>query len=506
MEEPHDCMDQGKRVFLGLLLLFAAALQRTWAFPRPRYASGLKSADCSSLDADVLVLGAGMAGITAAKTLSQDYNINNFLILEGMDDIGGRVRSVPFGGINIELGANWIEGVLGKYTPQVNPLWLLKERYGLEGTVSNYSDLVVYTQDGYRIAGNALKELVARLNETRKKVVKEADVRREMDLGDVSIRAALRLKGWEPSNAANMFLEWFAYDFILGESPDLTSLTDNVPDNNYEDFGPYEFFVTDQRGYSILIKKLAEQFLKSSDPRLHLKEAVQSIEWGDCCVCATTDVNRYCATTAIHTFSIGTLHHKTVKFVPELPEWKLRAINTCDMALYLKIFVEFPFIFWDSNQFIGYGSWGRGYFPLIQPMNLYFPENPPIVMVTVTQDEAWRISHQSEEQTTKEIWEVFQNMYGSSVTVPQPKSILVPDWVTNPFFHGMYSNYPVGLTDKYLDDMQTPLGSLVFSGEALSDYNGYLQGAYFSGIKGAADAYSFITTCMQISNHPAWTR
>ena len=129
-------------------------------------------------------------------------------------------------------------------------------------------------------------------------------------------------------------------------------------------------------------------------------------------------------------------------------------------------------------------------------MNLYFPENPSIVMLTVTQDEAWRISHQSEEQTTKEIWEVFQNMYGSSITVPQPKSILVPDWVTNPFFHGMYSNYPVGLTDKYLDDMQTPLGSLVFSGEALSDYNGYLQGAYFTGIKGAADAYSFITTYM----------
>ena len=84
----------------------------------------MQVADCSSLDADVLVLGAGMAGITAATTLSQDlvYNISNFLILEGMDDIGGRVRSGPFGGVNVELGANWIEGILGKNTTQVNPL------------------------------------------------------------------------------------------------------------------------------------------------------------------------------------------------------------------------------------------------------------------------------------------------------------------------------------------------------------------------------------------------
>ena len=137
--------------------------------------------------------------------------------------------------------------------------------------------------------------------------MEEANTRREEDLGDVSVRAALRLVGWEPSNVTNMFLEWFTYDFSYAESPNIISLTMNIPEKHFADFGPYKFVVTDQRGYSFLIKKLAEQFLKSSDPRLHLKETVQSIEWGDCCVCATTDVNRYCAITAIHTFSIGTL-------------------------------------------------------------------------------------------------------------------------------------------------------------------------------------------------------
>ena len=40
---------------------------------------------CESQDADVLILGAGMAGIAAAKTLS-DSGVTNFVILEARDE------------------------------------------------------------------------------------------------------------------------------------------------------------------------------------------------------------------------------------------------------------------------------------------------------------------------------------------------------------------------------------------------------------------------------------
>lgn len=42
------------------------------------------------MDADVLILGAGMAGLGAAETLSQT-GIDNFFIIEQRDQIGGRV-------------------------------------------------------------------------------------------------------------------------------------------------------------------------------------------------------------------------------------------------------------------------------------------------------------------------------------------------------------------------------------------------------------------------------
>ena len=58
----------------------------------------------------VLILGGGISGIAAAKTLS-DHGIKDFIILEGTDRIGGRMRKMEFFNNTIELGANWIQGV-----------------------------------------------------------------------------------------------------------------------------------------------------------------------------------------------------------------------------------------------------------------------------------------------------------------------------------------------------------------------------------------------------------
>ena len=58
-------------------------------------------------DAQVLILGAGMAGLGAARKLSES-GITDFLILKQRDQIGGRVQSTQFGGTTIELGPQWV--------------------------------------------------------------------------------------------------------------------------------------------------------------------------------------------------------------------------------------------------------------------------------------------------------------------------------------------------------------------------------------------------------------
>ena len=87
----------------------------------------------------VLILGAGVSGIIAAKTLA-DKNIADFIVLEGQDYVGGRVKHVPFGGYNIEAGANWIHYAEDEET---EPIWKLKNQMNITGIWSNYSDIVI---------------------------------------------------------------------------------------------------------------------------------------------------------------------------------------------------------------------------------------------------------------------------------------------------------------------------------------------------------------------------
>lgn len=86
----------------------------------------------------VLILGAGVAGLVAAKTL-QEKGINDFLILEAQDYIGGRFKQRSFAGVKLEEGANWIHYADDKQ----NPLWELTNKHNLRGIYTNYSDVII---------------------------------------------------------------------------------------------------------------------------------------------------------------------------------------------------------------------------------------------------------------------------------------------------------------------------------------------------------------------------
>lgn len=59
----------------------------------------------------VLILGGGMAGVTAAQSL-HDRGIHDFLIIEARSELGGRVQNKELAsGVKVEMGANWIEGI-----------------------------------------------------------------------------------------------------------------------------------------------------------------------------------------------------------------------------------------------------------------------------------------------------------------------------------------------------------------------------------------------------------
>ena len=87
----------------------------------------------------VLILGAGLAGLAVARALA-DNGVSDFLILEGQEYIGGRLRSIDFGGFHIEAGANWIHFADDKNSGLIREL---KEQVDISGIWSNYSDAII---------------------------------------------------------------------------------------------------------------------------------------------------------------------------------------------------------------------------------------------------------------------------------------------------------------------------------------------------------------------------
>ena len=67
----------------------------------------------------VIVVGAGMSGLTAARALQdQGYEV---IVLEARDRLGGRTWTEDVGGATLDLGGAWIHGPRGNPLAEMSP-------------------------------------------------------------------------------------------------------------------------------------------------------------------------------------------------------------------------------------------------------------------------------------------------------------------------------------------------------------------------------------------------
>ena len=461
------------------------------------HALSLVCPSSEDMDADVLIFGGGVAGITIAQYLYEN-GITNIKVLEARNDsIGGRVRSKTFSGSTVEVGANWIHQVTESEAERsLNPLWKLAkdtqgcanlqgkftetaEFWSREGGNSRYSvlseDRVDSVQSEYDSASQRLEGLSGRLQEN------------EMD--DITLKAALEREGWAPKTPLENLIEWFNVDFSIGESPNMTSLflTHPISAAEPEGLGEGDYLISDQRGFATFL----DCIIDGIESKIQLGAMVNNISWNSQCVCASVTINNrepetMCGKYGIVTFSIGVLQEwinpDNSRFTPPLSTEKQEAIRNSRMTHYLKIFLHFDEVFWNTevDQIMRVDN-ERGHFPVIQPVGALYPGSPGIILVTVVESEAVRLSRQDPEETKNEIMVVLRELYGNEI--PDATDILVPTWFTDPLYRGMYATVPFGLTMENQLNLAQPEGNLYFSGDGVSrEYKGSIQGAYCQGL------------------------
>ena len=446
--------------------------------------------DGSAPEVEVLILGAGITGITAARTLEVN-NIKDFLVLEAGDRIGGRIREDDDTGL--ELGANWIHG-LDMRDKQHHPIWrewTACDKDGPNGSITPFNFTRVYNSSGqeYDIwdeSGTYLK---------RKAVFDKAYKRAcqlETNLtDDISLREGLKLEGWTPHTPLDEFMEWAKCDFDSAITPEKASLLFYFPAYTYYAFlGPepnataIDYLVTDKKGYSFVTRCLARNFMND---RLRLNSVVTDVHTAKDCVCAAVNgSSQYCGRYGIVTFSIGSLHaavnkeENSVRFNPPLPGWKQDAIRNAMPVQYGKVRLLFNSSFWnvtEDQHVLGYVANERGYYAYY----ILDKSTPNVITVDVAEDLAVRVSNQSTSKTVGEVMTILRKIFGQDI--PEPSSALVSRWSTDPLFRCAYTAYRTGAPEDVFDFLLKPVnGSLYFAGETMntSEY-GYTHSGYGSG-------------------------
>ncbi len=449
------------------------------------------------MDADVLILGAGMAGLGAAETLSQN-GINNFLIIEQRDKIGGRVQSVEFGGGIVELGPQWVVNDDLNMSDTRHPFDEYISRCNIKLGDIPFGSLggVSYNSRGEDIRPELLVEFINYLAALSPDVVRNVlDTLPEDE--DMSVSQGLRVGGWNPRTQLQEHAEQLIFDsgpvypasrasYRQYMDPDLLQ----VRTTTFANIPILRTVLNYPEGYFAIPRCIADGFLVEDDPRLILETAIEEVEWGGNCICAISRAGqRYCAPYAIITFSIAHLQNGFTKFTPALPFIKNVTMNQLELAHFMKIYVAFNETFWDDDvDTITYFNEfrHRDYYPFFITWGARFPESTHVLeALVVGLDESKRIAHQDVEITRQEIAQVMRDMYGDRAR--EPVDIIVNDFVANPFFFGNIFALSNGVGRRQFDEMNTPCGNLYFSGDYVNyDAPSTAHGAFLHGRETAA--------------------
>lgn len=264
----------------------------------------------------VLVIGAGFAGLAAARRLREGGI--DCVVLEARDRLGGRVHSISLGPVRLDEGAAWLQHF------DDNPLATVAQQLGLPMQETDFGQPLAAAADG------PVPDIAAAWEALR------AGIDRSLPLAE---GVARYLEGRdEPTRRATRFA--LDANLILEACLPLESLSADALDE--EGVGAGDRFLP--QGYSQLVEHLAEGL------DIRLNQPVTAIDWSGAQVRVSDEIADFC----ICTVPVGVL--REIDFNPPLPAAQQYALDHLGMGQLEKVVLQFEERWWPVSP-SGYLRW-----------------------------------------------------------------------------------------------------------------------------------------------------
>lgn len=406
-----------------------------------------------STRAEVIVVGAGVSGLTAAKLLRDAGK--RVIVLEARDRIGGRTHTERADGWVTDMGASWIHGVDDGPAFDAVRAFDMKTVEFTVGSFQADSRPIAY----FGPEGNVLDTAAA--------AAFAADIR-EFDEA-LSGTVAASDPGTSYGKAVERTLESLAWggdrgqrvrEFMRHRSEEqYGAWIDDLDAHGLDDDATNGDEVVFPDGYD----RLAEHLAEGIDVRL--EHEVRGVRWvAEEGVLVETDRGSFAAAQAVVTAPVGVLQSGAIEFEPALPEPIAHALAGFRMNAFEKVFLRFDQKFWQEGVYAlrrqgDAAAWWHSWYDLTtlhgEPTLLTFAAGPCAVE---TRD--W-----SDEAIAESVLASLRELYGDEV--PAPTGVRVTRWQDDPYVRGSYAYMTVGSETSDHDLLATPIGGVLhLAGEA----------------------------------------
>ena len=420
---------------------------------------------------DVIVIGAGMAGLAAAARLRSDGA--DVIVLEARDRIGGRVHTIEQEGTALDLGAAWIHDHSG------NPLTRIAAEAKLKTVLTDYESVDLRSPSGNPVPDATIEASAKVEDEVSTALEPKAESEAAIgipfgDAWDLERRRAMPL-----DSAAEAVLDWslgVSLPLDLGAGRDEVSLAGWGEGETYDEGGDVLMVggagqLTDRIGRGLDVR--------TDSPVARVERTTKGV------TVTTRSGSRFEAACCVLTVPLGALKAGSIVFDPPLPRSHTAAIGRLGMGTLDKVILRYPDKWWTEATQLGVTD--STVDDTISAFNMEPVTGEPFLVVFTGGRYARSLERLDDRSLVATV--VDRLAAGFGPRIGKFDWSFATRWSADQWTRGSYSFLPPGASPADRELLGEPVGRIVLAGEHTSvERPSTMDGAYRSGRAAAARA------------------